>query len=443
MSSQAINVEAVIVFDEGKIDRELQYPEFEAIMDGFVPIPEFAHRQMSAVYLRINPSLRITACVFFLAEFEAGGMIAKRWNVPLQALADNAARGPDLGAGPIALACYSQCPIDWQKTKLWDPVMEPGRNSFVLMKKAIAANRLGLVFPRSEREAETESAPDQQNLRANLEREFATTMRTRLAHTLKEQRLRINTLKNRMALKLDGLKREHQIRLDNYQQRLDHADEAVKHASSRIQELEHELALKDGKIEGLREYYEHKLRALQQDGGAEIEALEAGFAEQLQAKLEESTEHMQQLLDMREMELFYRQQQEESLREELAVLQRERDSLLNHGAVQLLAPMKKAGISFVVFAPGCGQLTLSADEVPDYMADPVAFAAERTGLSLQSYKLWLDHHHSPYCTAVNSDGEECGQGVKRVLEPADFHDGESNRCEHHRSQNSNYVAGRS
>lgn len=443
MSNQDINVEAVIVFDDGKIDRELQYPEFEAIMDGFVPIPEFSQRQMSAVYLRINSSRRITACVFFLADFEAGGMIAKRWNIPLQALADNAARGPDLGAGPIALACYSQCPMSWQKTKLWDPMMEPGRNSFVLMKKAVAANRLGLVFPTSEQAPPVDAAPDQQAMRDNLEREFAKTMRTRLAHTLKEQRLRINTLKNRMALKLDSLKREHQIRLDNNQQRLEQADEAVTHASGRIQELEHELALKDGRIEGLREYYEHKLRAAQQDGGAEIEALEAGFAEQLQAKLEESQEHMQQLLDMREMELFYRQQQEETLREELALLQREHESLLTHGAAQLLAPMKKAGISFVAFAPGCGQLTLSADEVPEYMADPVAFAAKQAGLSLQSYKLWLDHHHSPYCTAENSDGEECGQGVKRVLEPTDFHDGESNRCEHHRQHSSNCVAGNS
>ncbi|WP_020209638.1 hypothetical protein [Gilvimarinus chinensis] len=443
MSSQDVTVEAIIVFDEGKIDRELQYPEFEAIMDGFVPIPEFAEKQVPAVYLRINSALRITACVFFVADFEAGGMIAKRWNVPLQALADNAARGPDLGAGPIALACYSQCPISWQKSKLWDPMMEPGRNSFVLMKKAVAANRLGLVFPKADKPVEPEHGLVDQQLRETLEREYARTMRTRLAHTLREQRLRINTLKSRMALKLDGLKREHQVRLDGYQQRIDQAEEAVKHLDGRIHELEHELALKDGKIEGLREYYEHKLKSLQHDGGAEIEALEAGFAEQLQAKLEQSQEHMQQLLDMREMELFYRQQQEEALRDELAALQREHDSLLNHGAAQLLAPMKKAGVSFVVFAPGCGQLTLSAEEVPGYMADPQSFAAQKSGLSLQSYRQWLDHYHSPYCTAVNIDGEECGTGVTRVMAPADFHDGESNRCDVHRESNPTIIAGQS
>ena len=33
--------EAVVLFSGGKITRELLYPEFEAILDGFVPVPDF------------------------------------------------------------------------------------------------------------------------------------------------------------------------------------------------------------------------------------------------------------------------------------------------------------------------------------------------------------------------------------------------------------------
>ncbi|MCP8898397.1 hypothetical protein [Gilvimarinus xylanilyticus] len=434
MSREDITLEAVIIFADGKIDRELQYPEFEAIIDGFVPIPEFAGRRMEAVYLRVNPSFRITSCVFFLVDFDAKGMIASGWNVPMQSLADNAARGPDLGAGPVALACYSQCPIQWQQRNLWDPVMEPGRNSFVLMKKAIVVNTLGLLFPKQDEEPEASPEADHRELRDALERQYAQTMRTRLAHTLKEQRLRINTLKSRMALKLDALKREHQVRLESYNLRLQQADDAVAAADERIKTLQSELALQTGKVEGLKEYYEHKLAAAREsdEPDADLEALELDFADRLEREVESVRAELQQQLDMREMELHYRQQQEASLRDEIEHLQSNYASLLKHGATQVLLPMEKAGISFVVHAPGCGQLSLSVSDVSDYMSDPEAFAASKCGLGLALYKQWLDHYRSPYCTACDEANEECGTGVNRVHNPADFHHGESNRCPEHR-----------
>ncbi|MDO3382516.1 hypothetical protein [Gilvimarinus algae] len=442
MSGLDESVEAVVIFEDGKIDRELQYPEFEAVMDGFVPLPDFANRRICAVYLRINRQLRIRACVFFMVDFDARGMIGARWNVPLQQLADSASRGPDLGAGPIALACYSQCPIEWHQKNLWDPTMEPGRNSFVLMKKAIAANRLGLVFSAPEKPAEEPVSAGASELKDKLEREYAQAMRTRLAHTLKEQRLRINTLKSRLSLKVDALKREHQERLSGYQGKLEREQAENAQQQKRISELEHELALRDSKLQGVREYYEHKLSATRLDGGAQLEALEEGFARELEQKLQETRDELQQLLDMREMELFYRQQQEESLREELAQLQQEREGLLEHGARQMLAPLQKAGISFVAYQPGAGQMTLPAEDIADYLADPAAYAAQKCGVSDAIYRLWLDHYQSPYCTATTADGEECGTGVKRITDPTDFHEGETNRCELHRTVDGNLAAGR-
>ena len=59
------SVETVVLFAEDTITRELLYPEFEAILDGFVPVPDFKGSSAKAVYLVINSSLHITAAVFF------------------------------------------------------------------------------------------------------------------------------------------------------------------------------------------------------------------------------------------------------------------------------------------------------------------------------------------------------------------------------------------
>lgn len=443
MSSRDELKEAIAIFVDDYIDRELQYPEFEAVMDGFVPMPEFAAKTVNAVYLTINPHLKITSCVFFTVSFDPKGMIAAKWNVPLQQLAASAAKGPDLGAGPIALACYSQCPIPMQKQNLWDPVMEPGRNSFVLLKKAVAKNRLGLIFLEPEPDPEQEAENNNEKISSALEREYAKVMRTRLAHTLKAQRLHINTLKNQMSLKVDELKREHQQRLAAYHAEIESLKQANSQLQNKIKEQDKALDLKENKLQGIREYYEHKLDALKQNDGVQIEALEQGFEEQLNAHVKELKEQFQQQLDMKELEIFYRQQQEESLREELNKLRAENETLMEHDVSKMLKPLSKAGISFVAYQPGMGQVNLSLEDITEYVSDPVAFAAKQCGVPVETYKMWLDHYQSPYCNARNSEGEECGVGVKRVTHPADFHDGETNRCEAHRSIGGTQVAGRS
>ncbi|WP_339897981.1 hypothetical protein [uncultured Gilvimarinus sp.] len=438
-SKSDTDLEAVIVFADGRIDRQLQYPEFEAVMDGFVPMQEFSGCRAQAVYVRINSSFRITTCVFFYVDFDPKGMIVKRWNVPFQQLAEAASRGPDLGAGPIALACYSQCPVAWQKNNLWDPIMEPGRNSFVLMKKAVASNTLGLIFPEPDPEPEESGVGGMASelaaseLKAALEREYAQAMRTRLAHTLKEQRLHINTVRSRMNLKLDELKRDHQERLGEYQQALEAQAQSLASAQAENAELQQQLAMQESRLNGLREYYQHKLNSAQLDEATQVRELEAEFDGRLEAALAEAREELQERLDMREVELYYRQQQEAAVREELELLRTEHESLLEQGATQILTPLQKAGINFVVFAPGVGQTTLPAAGVADYIANPDAYVAQLCGLSEPHYRLWLDHSKSPYCTATDAEGEECGVGVPRVLQPSDFHDGESNRCAEHRS----------
>ena len=58
-------VEAVMFFADQKISKQMLYPEFEAVLDGVVNIPEFTDQQMHAAYVLINPRLLVRSLVFF------------------------------------------------------------------------------------------------------------------------------------------------------------------------------------------------------------------------------------------------------------------------------------------------------------------------------------------------------------------------------------------
>jgi len=139
-------VEAVLFFNEGGICKEMLFPEFEAVLDGVVNLREFADQQMRAAYVLIDPRLHIRAAVLFYIDFNDDGSADKGWNIPLRNLAERTGRGPDLGAGPIRLACRSQCPVTWHQMHLWDPNQD-GETSkvFSLLVERVKRNQLGLL----------------------------------------------------------------------------------------------------------------------------------------------------------------------------------------------------------------------------------------------------------------------------------------------------------
>ena len=82
MQNKPQMVEAVLFYNEGTICKEMLYPEFEAVLDGVVALPEFADRQMHAVYVMINPRLQVRAAVFFCLDFNEDGSADDGWNIP-------------------------------------------------------------------------------------------------------------------------------------------------------------------------------------------------------------------------------------------------------------------------------------------------------------------------------------------------------------------------
>jgi predicted nuclease with TOPRIM domain len=136
--------EAIFFFGKKSIVKEMRYSEFEAVLDGVVGITELANKEVNAAYLKINSSLQVHSVVTFQVEFNAQGFADEDWNIPLRHLAENAGPGPDLGGGPIRLACRSQCSVSWYQRELWEPNQRE-INHFQLVIDAVKRNKLGLI----------------------------------------------------------------------------------------------------------------------------------------------------------------------------------------------------------------------------------------------------------------------------------------------------------
>lgn len=453
-NSPAEQLEAVFLFQEEQISRELLYPEFEAILDGFIPVPDFANTAAKAAYVQVDHSLCVTGVVFFLLGFDANGMVDRRWNVPLRQLIETAGSGPDMGAGAIRLACYSQCSIAWHQKNLWDPLMQRGNNSFVAMRKAVKANRLGLIVKpalvkeskpvapvqavRSAQEAELEQIALEQKLHDH----YAQQLRDKTAMLIKEQRLHIATMMNQHQAKLHALQHEHQQRLLAYQQKHQQFEQQNKELAERNRHLKDTLDVQANKIEGMREYFAHKLKAAQQDESSQVQVLQDNFTLELDAKIQAATAELREMLDMREVELFYRHQNESALKDEIVNLKRENQQLLKNSGDQLLGRLTKAGVNLVVFLPGLGEIAIALDDIGRYLEDPQAYAADKAGVNQAVYIAWLEHHKSPCCNAVDPRGHLCGRSITMIETPLEFHPGESDRCAQHQAVAFSLVADR-
>ncbi|MFO1387572.1 hypothetical protein [Cellvibrio sp.] len=436
----ADSVEAVVLFTGDVITRELLYPEFEAILDGFVPVPDFKGASAKAVYLIINSNLKVTAAVFFLLDFDERGMVDRRWNVPLQQLAEVSGRGPDLGAGPIRLACYSQCAIAWHQKKLWDPQMDPAKSSFAQLKKSVENNRMGVIFKKPAQEQLTAIPPVltqplvEQNsleLQQKMHEFYAAELRNQTESLLKEQRLRIATLHSKQQETIQKLQHEHQARLQAYQEKLKELKALNVDLESRNRSLKESFDVQASKVEGMREYFSHKLKAAQNDENSQIQALQENFAVELSLKLQTATAELREMLDMREVELFYRHQNETALKEEIVKLKQDYQELLNNSGEQVLARLDKAGVNFVVYHPGAGQFTIPVTDLSLYLENPTAYVAKNSGVGERLYSNWYEHYQNPSCKGSDANGHPCGKPLVRIGSPVEFHEGESDRCEHH------------
>ncbi len=434
--------QAIFFFDgDGPVAREMHVAEFDAVLDGFVPAYEWAGKRANAVFVEIDSDFELRSAVFFLVSFTKKGAVDPAWNLPLDELARSATKGPDLGKGPIRLACSSQCPIQHFRDFLWDPDMRMGKGQLKQLHSAIKRNKLALQFRepevyRNELEVGAASVSQingqmEQNILGQLRKEYEKELRDHMAQLLREQRLRSSTISNDNQHVTQQLKAEHTQRIDEYRNLLEEKERALTEEQDKNSHLKETIDGQAQKIEGLREYFEHKLNKVQGEEGYQLEHLKENYELEMQAKIEAAVKELKETLQMREVELLYRNEQESHLKLEVARLREEQLEITSNSGDHLLEKMVAKGISFVTYQPGAGHITIPSSDVSRFMDNPAIYAAKNCGVNEQHYIAWLDHYQAPVCNCSNSAGI-CGANIPRINLPVDFIIGDGDRCSSHK-----------
>ena len=439
-------VEAVLFFNDGGICKEMLYPEFEAILDGIVNLPEYADQQMRAVYVLVNARLQIRAAVFFYIDFNDDGSADSGWNIPLRSLAERSGRGPDLGGGAIRLSCRSQCPVSWQRMHLWDPEGKSGNNHFAMLRDRIRRNQLGLLVEEEVPQAvptdrlqvvaeETWYAPTPAgDLAARKTEKLQQEQRLKAAQLIKQQRVRIanlEQLREADIAKQRALAAEQQERL---QQEIHNLQAQLRQQEKLNADLQAQLISQTDGFRKHREELSQQLRMLERNSRSEAEAARAAFASETRAQVEAAVAELKEQITIRDVELAYRNELDTQLQEEIEQLKQARDDLLANSAERALAQLSGQGVQFVAYHPGAGHLTIALQDIAAYKNNPLAYVASKCAVSEEQYRQWLQHYQEPSCVAKLPSGERCAMPLDKMDSPARFIVGATNCCARHQAR---------
>ena len=432
------SAKATLFFGDHEITKQMTYSEFEAVLDSYVPLTDLANQTVKAVYLRINTQLNVTAAVFFLISFDKQGYADKRWNVPLEQLADTTAKGPDLGSGPIRLSCFSQCPVEWHQKSLWDPAMRAGSNDFVLIKKCITRNDLGFVFNEGDEVREADSV--EPNTSDDITKPAFDEERRRAALLIKEQRLKYKLAVNKAEQDKRQLRLDHQEQIFDYQQKLQQLEQQYAASQAQISALTEDLESLEQKNEGVRAYYEHKLSKLSSTEQNDLDALKEYYESELILRTEVAVTELRNELEAKNVEVLYRKEKEQQLQQEILSLQKDNEILLKEAdRADTLTHLTEAGINFVVYHPGAGHVSIPQMDIERYLNNTLAYVAEQCGVNEQLYRIWLSHFYKPVCQYDVDGHSQCGEDIPRIDDPSQFVVGSSDRCSAHQTMTQTVI----
>ena len=421
---------AVFFVNKNKVTQHMLFSEFEALLNGMGAMPGYSDEEAKAVYTVINRSGKIRALVFFTLYFDEQGLADPSWNIPIERLAEISGSGPDLGGGPIKLACRGQCSINWHLDDLWDPDMTPGSNDFLLIKKTVDENRLRFKFDAPEENIPTLSSVSDQTDEVDLDFASDTEKRAKLARLLKEQRLRIKTLESNRKQVVDSSDREQRIIIHAYKNEIQELEQKIEQLKVSNERLQEKLASRNEQFVSLQDKVsdQSKLVAalekkLQSATGGDRDRLE-------KQKMEAQIVLLQEQLERRDMDLGYRNEREEQLRDELEELKELMVS--SHRSDPLLVKLKALEIVYVAYHPGAGHITMSSADILDYVDSPMAFVAKKCSVTEDHYRTWLAHYEHAVCHHLSANGKECQQPVEKVGVPSDFVPEVNNFCKLHR-----------
>lgn len=416
--------EAVLFLVNHVIAKQMLYSEFQAVLDGYVPLADLRNKTIEAVYVKVNHSFCVTGAVFFTLDIDDSGFVDKDWNLPLNQLCEKAKSGPDMGAGPINMASRNQCPIEWHAESLWQPDTSDVSGVICLIAKAIKQNRLGLVFDLSE---ETPVLSPLDKGYVDRERQY------QLSNLLTRYRNRLNALNKQTKNTIKGLHTEHRESTDELKLKIQMQTQSLLELQYTNDQLQEVIDGQADKIKGLREYFEHKLRSIQCEEKAELQVIKERYQNDINQSVESATAELKKQLQLKNVEALYRNEKEISLHDQIAKLQHQVGELKTGNHNQLLKQLSTSGIRFVTYHPGASHITVPKARLDEYLENPSQYAAKECGVDEQLYDQWLIHYHAPICTHKLDDGRTCSAVIDRVEHPANYINNESNLCHKHQT----------
>lgn len=466
--------EVVLFFGTGGVAKGLLYSDFEAVLDGVVGMQEFAGHEMKAAYATVNNRHLVTGVVLFTIGFDEGGVADRTWNIPLRHMLEKADRGPDLGAGPVRLACRSQCPISWHQEQLWDPNMRPGENDFVFVRDFVRDRGRYLGLPYSE---EPDPVPLISSAQFAAPLPSATGVvgsvpvlpvmpvshaapppvipvvppvsaapvppasldgsldildqlreeRLKLARTIKDLRLQITTTEAQQAEEVARLNYAHQQKEEILNSQLEKVLSQFQSLKAQNAALREQSNAQRAQIDSLHDALERHVNDAA-NGASQIDEVRRQVELEMNQRLEEETARLREEMHVREMDIISRDEKISALKDELSEVRSSQTASREAGADKFLEKMEKLGVNFIAFHPGAGHISIPFKNIQRYVDNPLAFAAEKCLVTEERYRAWLAHYESPACKTVKADGKPCGARLIRIDVPSKFKPGDSDVC---------------
>ncbi|MCK9237447.1 MAG: chromosome partitioning protein ParA [Thiopseudomonas sp.] len=443
-SSKAQLVEAIMLFGSDGVAVEMLYPEFEAILDNMVNMPQYADEQVRAAYVLISPRLLVRSIVFFYLDFDEEGAVEPGWNLDLRHLAEKAGAGPDLGAGPIRLACRSQCAVPWYQMHLWDPELSPGKNHVNMVRDAVKQNNLRLVMDIEEdlvvtpgrlQVAQEDSWQNQEQVQEVLHKaqEREKEQRHQAAQLIKQQRLRIHTLEAQHTETLAKLRQQYELALAQRDRSEKQLMQQLGQYREQNDTLKLHLSEQSEKLREIRKDVQVRIQELNEREQQQVGLLRTQYENELQARIETLTAQHQEHLQAREDELATKHECLQQAVFEQERLQRTVKDLTAQTGEKILQRLNVAGINFVALHPGVGHINIPLSEIDVYLQNPICYAAKQCLVTEEHYREWLKHYESAACDAlIETTDTLCCLPLERKSHPSQFVAGISNKCSRHR-----------
>ncbi|ARN75950.1 hypothetical protein [Oceanicoccus sagamiensis] len=336
--------------------------------------------------------------------------------------------------------------MSWHQRALWDPNLDSGDlNSLTLLAKSIRRNRLGLAVVDTAVEppilggtdsSAKETEAGKAELEARLKKKYQQELKARSGALIEEHKLRIAALKSETQDHIDKLQQQFLEERSLLSETLESTKQLFSEEKHRNLQLKKTLASQTHTMSEARERVQEELEQAKEVEQEQLLLLEERFELEYKAKLDEAKTELKEMLDMREVELFYRDEQVKRLNEEVAQLRQEKQQLIDGSGDRVLQRLAENGVSFVAYHPGVDHLTIPLREMSEYLESPVNYVAAKASVDKALYQRWVAHYELPVCNHVLENNQLCARSVPKVERPGRFIVGESDRCiEHNRASN--------